>query len=174
MQILALSVVALVAVLAIVGATFVIGMRRKVPFVLDAVRRSGRAMKPLVLRRAGGEASPTSVVEHVGRTSGRRYETPVVATAIDGGYAIALPYGPNTDWLKNVLAAGTATLRSGGAVHQLEQPRVVGIDLVNDQFATKEQRAHRRFGVRDALVLSASAITATMAPGTGGSVSPTT
>jgi deazaflavin-dependent oxidoreductase (nitroreductase family) len=153
MQILVVSIVTLVVALVVLGTTFVIGMRRKVPFVLDAVRRSGRAMKPLVLRRAGGEASPTSVVEHIGRRSGRRYETPVVATQIDGGYAVALPYGPNTDWLKNVLAAGGATLRSGGAVHQLEQPQVVGIDLVNDRFAPKEQRAHRRFGVRDALVL---------------------
>jgi deazaflavin-dependent oxidoreductase (nitroreductase family) len=155
MPFLAQSIAALVALLAILGTAFVVGMRRKVPFVLDAVRRSGRAMKPLVLRRAGGAESPTSVIEHIGRTSGRRYETPVVATEIDGGYAIALPYGPNTDWLKNVLAAGQATLRSGGVVHHLEEPRVVGIDVVDARFAPKERRLHRRFGVRDALVLRA-------------------
>jgi deazaflavin-dependent oxidoreductase (nitroreductase family) len=155
MKFVAMSIAALIALVVILGTTFVVGMRRKVPFVLNAVRRSGRAMKPLVLRQAGGAESPTAVVEHVGRTSGRRYETPVVATEIDGGYAIALPYGPNTDWLKNVLAAGRATLQFGGAVHDLREPRLVGIHLVDDQFAAKERRLHRLFGVRDALVLQA-------------------
>jgi deazaflavin-dependent oxidoreductase (nitroreductase family) len=153
MHIVILSLVVLVLALTIVSVTFIVGMRRKVPFVLNAVRRSGRAMKPLILRRAGAAESPTAVVEHVGRTSGRPYETPVVATKIDDGYAIALPYGPNTDWLKNVLAAGRVTLRHGGAVHQLEGPEVVALDLVDARFADKEQRLHRRFGVRDALVL---------------------
>jgi deazaflavin-dependent oxidoreductase (nitroreductase family) len=153
MQLVILSLVVLVLVSAIVSATFIVGMRRKVPFVLNAVRRSGRAMKPVILRRAGAAGSPTAVVEHVGRTSGRQYETPVVATKIEDGYAIALPYGPNTDWLKNVLAAGRVTLRHGGAAHELEGPEVVGLDLVDSRFAEKEQRLHRRFGVRDALVL---------------------
>jgi deazaflavin-dependent oxidoreductase (nitroreductase family) len=153
MQLVILSLVALAFVLGFLSVTFVVGMRRKVPFVLNAVRRSGRAMKPLILRRAGAAESPTAVVEHVGRTSGRHYETPVVATKIEDGYAIALPYGPNTDWLKNVLAAGRATLRHGGAAHELEAPAVVALDLVDDRFAAKEQRLHRRFGVRDALLL---------------------
>jgi deazaflavin-dependent oxidoreductase (nitroreductase family) len=141
---------------AIAGVTFVVGMRRKVPFVLDTVRRAGRTMKPLILRRAGAADSSTAVVEHVGRTSGRPYETPVVATRIDGGYAIALPYGPNTDWLKNVLAAGRATLRHAGGVHELAGPEVVELELVAADFAAREQRLHRRFAVRDALVLRAS------------------
>jgi len=148
-----LAVLVLILVSAIVSVTFVVGMRRKVPFVLNVVRRSGRAMKPMILRRAGGAESLTAVVEHVGRTSGRPYETPVVATKIEDGYVIALPYGPNTDWLKNVLAAGRVTLRHGGAVHELQSPEVVGLDLVDAHFADKEQRLHRRFGVRDALVL---------------------
>jgi deazaflavin-dependent oxidoreductase (nitroreductase family) len=151
--VLGLGVAGMVLALAIVSATFILGMRRKVPFVLNAVRRCGRAMKPLILRRAGTPHSPTAVVEHVGRTSGRGYETPVVAVELEDGYAIALPYGPNTDWLKNVLAAGRVTLRHAGAVHELEAPAVVGLDLVDARFAAKEQRLHRRFGVRDALVL---------------------
>ena len=89
--------VALTATLAIAAATFVLGMRRKNPLVLNAVRRSGRAMKPLVLRKAGRAGSPTAVVEHVGRTSQRQYQTPVVAAATSDGFVIALPYGQNTE-----------------------------------------------------------------------------
>ena len=77
--------VALTATLAIAAATFVLGMRRKNPLVLNAVRRSGRAMKPLVLRKAGRAGSPTAVVEHGGRTSQRQYQTPVVAAATSDG-----------------------------------------------------------------------------------------
>jgi deazaflavin-dependent oxidoreductase (nitroreductase family) len=136
------------------GTAFVVGMRRKTPVVLDAVRCTSRATKPIVLGKAGGRTSPHSVVEHVGRRSGRPYETPVVATEVDGGFAIALPYGARTEWLKNVLAAGGATLRSRGATHHLVAPAVVPIDVVDHRFPAKEQRLHRRYGVRDALVLA--------------------
>src|SRR4051812_42640017 len=119
-----LILLALLAGLAAVGTVFVVGMRRKSPIVLNAVRRSGRAMKPLVLRSAGTASSPTTVVEHVGRTSGRDYETPVVAALFDGGFVIALPYGQNTDWLKNVLAAGSATIRFDGHRYVTVDPRV--------------------------------------------------
>jgi hypothetical protein len=63
---------------------------------------------------AGGTSHRTaSVVRHVGRTSGKSYETPVHAVATDGGFAIALPYDPGSDWVKNVLARG-ATIACQG------------------------------------------------------------
>ena len=139
--------------LAGMALTFVVGMRRKTPVVLDAVRRSGRAVKPLVLRSAGQSGSPTSVVEHVGRTSGRGYETPVVAAPVEGGFVIALPYGHNTDWLKNVLAAGRATIRFDGQTYDVDRPELVDLELVDDGFGPKERRLHRQFQVRDALVV---------------------
>jgi deazaflavin-dependent oxidoreductase (nitroreductase family) len=148
-----LSAVALILALALVGVIFVVGMRRKSPIVLKAVRRSGRAVKPLILRSAGTASSPTAVVEHVGRTSGRRYETPVVAAPTDDGFVIALPYGPNTDWLKNVRTAGHATIRFGGASYDVDHPELVDIQQVDDRFAPKEQRLHRRFQVRDAVMV---------------------
>jgi deazaflavin-dependent oxidoreductase (nitroreductase family) len=141
----------LIAALALVGAIFVVGMRRKTPAVLNAVRRSGRAMKPLVLRSAGRAGASTSVVEHTGRRTGRSYETPVVAAPVEGGFVVALPYGPNTDWLKNVLAAGHATIRFDGHAHDVDLPEVVEMNEVATDFAPKEQRLHRRFKVRAAL-----------------------
>jgi deazaflavin-dependent oxidoreductase (nitroreductase family) len=153
MRTLTFVVGTLIAALAAVGAIFVVGMRRKTPIVLNAVRRSGRATKPLVLRSAGRAGSPTSVVEHVGRSSGRGYETPVAVVPVDGGFVVALPYGPNTDWLKNVLASGRATIRFDGRVHDVDRPAVVQMEDVEDVFAPREQRLHRQFGVRDALRL---------------------
>ena len=148
----------LIAGLAVLSVIFVVGMRRKVPIVLNAVRRSGRAMKPLVLRSAGTADSPTSVVEHLGRTSGRRYETPVVATAVDGGFVIALPYGENTDWLKNVTTSGGARIRFAGDTLEVDRPEVVAIEQVDEGFAPKEQRLHRRFRVRQALLVHTTGV----------------
>jgi deazaflavin-dependent oxidoreductase (nitroreductase family) len=136
----------LVALVAI-GIFFVAGMRTKSPRVLDAVRKTGRAMKPLALKSAGTPGAYASVVRHVGRTTGRAYETPVGAVATDDGFVIALPYGLNTDWLKNVLASGSATIVDEGSTYEVDQPRVVPIAAAEAYFSPQDQRAHRMFAV---------------------------
>ena len=45
------------------------------------------------------------VIVHRGRRSGRRHQTPVSVVSSGNGYVIALTYGPETDWVKNVAAA---------------------------------------------------------------------
>ena len=65
------------------------------------------------------------VVVHRGRRSGRTYETPVNAFRTADGYLVALTYGPETDWTRNVLAAGGCTLRTRGREATLTAPRVV-------------------------------------------------
>jgi hypothetical protein len=42
-----------------------------------------------------------------------------------GGFVIALTYGPDTDWLKNVNAAGGCTITTRGVSYRLENPKVV-------------------------------------------------
>jgi hypothetical protein len=49
---------------------------------------------------------PFSLVRHVGRRSGRTYETPLVVAAVAGGFTIELTYGPDVDWFRNIAAAG--------------------------------------------------------------------
>jgi deazaflavin-dependent oxidoreductase (nitroreductase family) len=63
------------------------------------------------------------VIVHRGRRSGRRYQTPVNVFRAGDGYVIALTYGPDTDWVKNVLAAGGCELRTRGQAIQLGSPR---------------------------------------------------
>lgn len=141
----------LVVALGVIGIVFVAGMRAKSPPVLDTVRRTSRAMKPLVLRTAGTPGNPTSVVRHVGRTTGRSFETPVGAVATDDGFVIALPYGANTDWLKNVLASGSASIVADGATHAVDRPQVVPMSAVAASFPPSDQRAHRVFKVEQCL-----------------------
>jgi deazaflavin-dependent oxidoreductase (nitroreductase family) len=64
------------------------------------------------------------VVVHRGRRSGRRYRTPVNVFPVAGGYLFALTYGPGTDWVKNVLAAGGCELQTRGRTVRLVAPHL--------------------------------------------------
>ena len=64
------------------------------------------------------------IVVHTGRRSGRVYETPVNVFRAEGGYVFALTYG-RADWVENVMAAGSAGLRSRRKIHEITNPRIV-------------------------------------------------
>ena len=64
--------------------------------------------------RVAGYLPGFAIVSHVGRKSGRPYRTPVNAFRTDGGYIIALTYGAQSDWVKNVLVAGSCELQTRG------------------------------------------------------------
>lgn len=66
-----------------------------------------------------------AMLTHTGRKSGRRYRIPLNVFRTDDGYLIALTYGPDTDWVKNVLAAGGCELRTRGRDVALTNPRLV-------------------------------------------------
>jgi deazaflavin-dependent oxidoreductase (nitroreductase family) len=68
---------------------------------------------------------PYALVVHKGRTSGRTYRTPVSAIMTKGQVAIALAYGDQTDWVRNLMAAGGGDLIRAGRRYSLSQPRVV-------------------------------------------------
>jgi deazaflavin-dependent oxidoreductase (nitroreductase family) len=46
------------------------------------------------------------ILEHVGRTSGLAYRTPLNVFRAPGGFVVLIGYGTQSDWLRNVLAAG--------------------------------------------------------------------
>ena len=119
--------------------------------IQNALRLFTRTMRPLALKSAGKEGSNTSVVRHVGRRSGRAYQTPVIAVHHDDSFWIALPYGTRTDWLKNVLGTGSATIVTNGHTYQVDQPEVIPMAEATAYFRPKEQRMHRQFHVGSAL-----------------------
>jgi deazaflavin-dependent oxidoreductase (nitroreductase family) len=130
----------------------VVGMRWKVPPVIDAVRRLNRSLtNPRVLRGAGSAGAQTSIIRHVGRTSGRTYETPVDTIPADDGVLIALPYGTRADWLRNVLAAGSATIVSGGESFGVDEPIIAATAEVAHHMPARTLRTLRLFGVTECL-----------------------
>jgi deazaflavin-dependent oxidoreductase (nitroreductase family) len=122
--------------------------------VLDAIRRMNRRVtNPRQLRTAGQPGAYASVVHHVGRVSGREHRTPVVAVPADDGFAIALPYGPGADWVRNVLAAGTATLEHEGRSIPVGRPELVPTPDADPFFPPKERRLHRLYNLEHVLRL---------------------
>ena len=136
----------------VAGLVFIVGVRFRSPFVISSVRRFARITNRLPLKSAGHDTAYASVVVHTGRTSGRRYRTPVHAVPTDDGFVIALPYGSNSDWVRNMLASGGATLIHRGQAYQLVRPHVAPLREVETWFTAGDQRAHRLFGVTEALV----------------------
>lgn len=143
--------ITLLFVLSVIGIIFVVGMRAKSPPVLNTVRKISRATHPMVLKTAGQAGTSTSVIRHVGRSSGRDYETPVSALTTEDGFLIALPYGPNTDWLKNVLARGSATIVDQGTTYTVEAPEVVPVSEAEPDLPASELRTLRLFRVQSCL-----------------------
>ena len=67
-------------------------------------------LNPLTSRIARPSFGPFSIVRHVGRRSGKLYETPIIVSPVEDGFVIELTYGRDVDWHRNALAAGGCTL----------------------------------------------------------------
>jgi deazaflavin-dependent oxidoreductase (nitroreductase family) len=65
------------------------------------------------------------IVVHRGRRSGRVYRTPVNVFRQRGGLLVALTYGPESDWVRNVIAAGGCTIETRGHRLRLRNPHLL-------------------------------------------------
>jgi len=127
---------------------FTLAMRTKFPPVQNAIRRMNRAvMNPRSMETAGQPGAYASVVRHVGRTTGTPYETPVQVLAIDDGFVIPLPYGSAADWMKNVLAAGSAEIVSEGNTYTVDDPEIIAVGAAMPHVPSKYRWSLRLYGV---------------------------
>jgi deazaflavin-dependent oxidoreductase (nitroreductase family) len=81
---------------------------------------TNRVVGPFAARLPG-----FAIVTHVGRRSGREYSNPVNLFRTGDRYVIALTYGADTQWVRNVLAAGEARVLTRGRTIHLVEPEVV-------------------------------------------------
>lgn len=86
--------------------------------------RTNRVTFNRVARHVAALAPGFGVVIHRGRRSGRIYRTPVNVFRRNGTYVVPLTYGPDSDWVKNVLAAGGGQLHTRGQRGVLTAPRL--------------------------------------------------
>jgi len=91
----------------------------------NAVARFNKKVTNRVTGRFAGRLPGFGLIEHTGRRSGRTFHTPVNMFATDGGYLVALTYGRESDWVRNVLAAGGCTAMTRGRRVLLSEPEMV-------------------------------------------------
>ena len=65
------------------------------------------------------------ILTHVGRKSGKVYRNPVNVFRASEIFIIALTYSSQSEWVKNVLAAGGCELKTRGKKYQLSAPKIV-------------------------------------------------
>ena|SRR5256885_903279 len=103
---------------------------------------------------AGRRFTPLwGLMRHRGRRSGRLYATPVVLRPVPGGFVVPLPWGPTTDWCRNVLAAGRAEVRWKGRDRAVERPEVVLVAAVKGAFDPFSQRVMAQANMTRCLML---------------------
>src|SRR3954467_14528795 len=94
-------------------------------------RRLARFNKVVTNRVQGAYAwivPPWAVILHRGRRSGRAYRTPVLAFRQDRTLVVALLYGDESDWLRNLQAAGGGHVVRGGRTYEVGRPQVIDTD----------------------------------------------
>jgi deazaflavin-dependent oxidoreductase (nitroreductase family) len=87
--------------------------------------RFNRGATNLITRPFAGRVPGFATVIHKGRRSGRTYRTPVNIFRSGDGYVIALTYGRDRDWVKNVIAAVGCQIEYRGNTLHLTDPRIV-------------------------------------------------
>ena len=123
----------------------------------DAVRVFNKhVLNPPMMWLAGRRHWYAAAIRHTGRRSGKEYATPVVADRVRDGFIVPLPYGTQVDWLRNVLAAGRATIKVGGGSYEVMQPEVIDAATAFPQLSPAHRWTWRLFGIEYYLKLSIS------------------
>lgn len=117
--------------------------------VKNAVRTFNKfVLNPAMLLLAGRKGWYAGVIRHTGRRSGKGYATPVVVVSVAGdGFVIPLPYGTEVDWLRNMLAAGKATVTVDGESYQVCEPEVIDAEAAAPLLSDRRRREFARFRV---------------------------
>jgi deazaflavin-dependent oxidoreductase (nitroreductase family) len=107
-----------------------------------------RFLNPLILKFAGLSRNSFAVIRHVGRRSGKAYETPIMVEQVGDHFVMALTYGPQVDWYRNVQAAGQCTLLWQGRVYNLEKPEPLAVQAALQAFPMPQNLILRLLGIQ--------------------------
>jgi deazaflavin-dependent oxidoreductase (nitroreductase family) len=128
------------------------------PLVKIVVRPMTRVLNPLMVKITDRRPlSMAAQVRHVGRRSGREYVTPVGAKVSGDVAVIPLTFGNQSDWAKNVLAAGGCALKVNGRDYRATDPRFLDRraagPLVASVFSPLQRGGFRMLGIKQYLRL---------------------
>jgi deazaflavin-dependent oxidoreductase (nitroreductase family) len=128
-------------------------------FVKIVIGPMTKVLNPLIVRLAGRPHFPMAAqLTHTGRRSGRAYVTPVGARRAGDAVLIPLTFGNESDWSRNVRAAGRCSLRLAGVDYEASAPALVSLEEagphVRAAFGRLERASMRMLGIRQFLRLN--------------------
>ena len=117
-----------------------------------------KVLNPGMRKLAGRRHMPMAAeIRHVGRRSGRPYVTPAGARLTGDTFVIPLTFGNQSDWSRNVRAAGGCTIRLEGTEYRAVQPELADRDqaapVVRAAFGPVERAMFRMLGIRQYLLI---------------------
>ena len=120
--------------------------------MLRAIRTFNKyVLNPIMISRAGRKNSYAAAIGHTGRKSGKQYSTPVGAERTQDGFLIPLGYGAQVDWLRNVLAAGRATISADGETQDVTGPELIDAATALPMLPSSRRRRFERLGIEQYL-----------------------
>src|SRR5215469_9903627 len=121
-----------------------------------------KMLNPLIVKLAGrSHFHMAAQLTHTGRRSGRTYVTPVGARRAGDVVLIPLTFGNQSDWSRNVLAAGRCSLRLEGVDYDATAPTLLSPQEAGPHaravFGRLERFSMRMLGIQQFLRLSLEA-----------------
>ncbi|UDY22967.1 nitroreductase family deazaflavin-dependent oxidoreductase [Nocardioides sp. Kera G14] len=93
-----------------------------------ALAAFNRVVTNPIQRRWAGRIPLHAIIEHTGRRSGKAFRTPVLCfRRPDGptGFVFLIGYGRQSDWVRNLVAAGGGRVEHRGTTYDVSNPTVV-------------------------------------------------
>jgi len=98
------------------------------------LRLLNQTLNRVTSRVARSGHGPFSLIRHVGRRSGRTYETPVILAPVPEGFIAELTYGEDVNWYRNVVAAGGCVVVHDGAEYRVTSIESYGAESGRDAY----------------------------------------
>jgi deazaflavin-dependent oxidoreductase (nitroreductase family) len=122
------------------------------------MRPMTKVLNPLIVKLAGRRHFRMAAqIRHVGRRSGRTYTTPVSARRAGDMVAIALTFGNQSDWSRNIRSAGGGTIRIEGEEYEVTQPQLISREeakpLVQTAFRPMARAGFAILGIKQIMLL---------------------
>jgi deazaflavin-dependent oxidoreductase (nitroreductase family) len=117
-----------------------------------------RIFNPAMVKLAGRRhVRFAAQIRHTGRRSGRQYVTPASARLAGDTFIIPLTFGNQSDWSRNVRAAGGCEIRLNGVDNQASRPQLVdkqqALQVAGSAFSPMERAMFWMLGIRQFLLL---------------------
>jgi deazaflavin-dependent oxidoreductase (nitroreductase family) len=120
----------------------------------DRMRVFNKHVTNRILRVFTGlSLGPFAIIRHVGRRSGKSYETVIWVWQMREGFVVALTYGEEVDWYRNMKATNGGTVFWHKRLYVVGEPELIDTEKALTAFPALFRLLFRTFGKQEKFVL---------------------